>query len=152
MLYDKMNTNVEIAEQLIDPAAELEAAEIAKRLIDTAAELEAIEIAELETLEALEIAKQERLKKEFLVEASTARVHSNSIQQKLTELLQHELALVKTGDIVQIDASDLKIAKIHLQTMYNAIRACKIEVELGKTYTRKLVDSKNVKSFKIVKI
>ena len=94
---------------------------------------------------------QETLKAEFFQEASTARVHANSVQSKLTEFLQHELALVKAGDIVEITAGALKIDKIHLQTMYNAIRACKIDVELGKTYTRKLIDAKNVISFKVIK-
>jgi hypothetical protein len=94
---------------------------------------------------------QETLKAEFLQEASAARVHANSVQSKLIEFLQKELILVKAGEIVEVNASALKIDKIHLQTMYNAIRACKIEVELGKTYTRKLIDAKNVISFKVLK-
>jgi hypothetical protein len=77
--------------------------------------------------------------KEFEALAVKTRTRANSVQTKLTALL-HD-AIENDASIVKVNASDLNVEKIHIQTLYNALRKNNIMVERGKSFVVKNVDA-----------
>jgi hypothetical protein len=76
---------------------------------------------------------------EFDALAVKTRSRANSIQTRLTALL-HD-AIESNVDMLKVNASELNVEKIHIQTLYNALRKNAINVERGKTFVVKNVDA-----------
>ena len=71
--------------------------------------------------------------------AAVTRIRSNSVQTKLASILND--AVIAKEKIVKITAIQLDVEKIHIQTLYNALRKNNVEVKRGQTFVVKNVDS-----------
>lgn len=76
---------------------------------------------------------------EFDTKASEVRIRQNSIATKLTAFLQSEKASGKK--ITAINASDLDVDKMHIQTVYSALRKNNIDVKRGVSFVCDNIDA-----------
>ena len=81
---------------------------------------------------------------EFDALAVKTRTRANSIQSKLTAFLHSEIEAGK--DITKVSAADLGVEKIHIQTLYNALKKNGLEVKRGASFVVEAVDAYYAKS------
>lgn len=82
------------------------------------------------------------LLQEFTEKAAVVRIRANSIANKLAMFLADEIK--KGSKIVAINASDLDVEKIHLQTLYNALTKNGIEKKRGVSFVVDNLDAKYI--------
>lgn len=79
------------------------------------------------------------LLQEFTDKASKTRIRSNSIAQKLVNFLHAEIATGKK--VIAVNAKDVDSDKIHIQTVYNALRKNGVDVKRGVSFVVDSIDA-----------
>lgn len=84
-------------------------------------------------------ARELDLMSEFDTKKTASRARANSIAHKLTEFLSSEIKANKK--IFSVNALDLNVEKIHIATLYNALRENKIEIKRNETFVVDKIDN-----------